>query len=88
MTQPVASLHQRTAAESVMETTATYVTSSIEEMHATGSKADMERGSMTSRNNIMRGTMITMAPTMTNLTNSVLLNEVTCQEVSRPIPET
>jgi hypothetical protein len=71
-----------------METTATYMTSSIEEMHATESKAGMERGSTTSRNSIMRGTMITMAPTMTNLTNSILLNEVTCQEVSRPIPET
>jgi hypothetical protein len=36
----------------------------------------------------MRGTMTIMAPTMTNLTDSVLQKGDTFQEVSRLIPET
>jgi hypothetical protein len=87
-TQSTASLHQRSMANSMVETTVTCVMSSVIEMHATGSKTSAEIRRMMSRNNEMRGTMITMAPTMTSLTSSVLLKEGTFQEVSRPILET
>jgi hypothetical protein len=76
-TQSAASLHQRSMANSMVETTVTYVMSSVIEMHATGSKTNAEIRRMMSRNNEMRGTMITMAPTMTSLTSSVLLKEGT-----------
>jgi hypothetical protein len=76
-TRPVASLHWRSVAKSVVETTVTYATSFEAEMHAAGSKTCTEIGSM-----------ITMGSTMSGLIDSVLLKEGTIQEVSRPIPET
>jgi hypothetical protein len=39
-------------------------------------------------NNAVRGTEITLAPTMTSLTSSIPLKEDTFQEASRPIPVT
>jgi hypothetical protein len=48
---------------------------------------DSEIVSVTSRNNAMRGTVITISLSMTSLTDSVVLKD-TFQEVSRPIPET
>jgi hypothetical protein len=72
----------------MLETTVTYVTSSATEMRTAGLRADIEFRSVTSRNNMMRGTMITVAPTMTSPTSSVLLKDNTFQEASRHIPET
>jgi hypothetical protein len=83
-TRLAASLHRR----SVVEATVTYTMSSMAEMHVAESKAGVEIRSVMNRNNAMRGTMITMAPTMTSLTGSILLKEGTFQEVSRPFPET
>jgi hypothetical protein len=69
-TQPVASLHGRSVAEDTIETTATYTMSSTLKMHAAESKADAEIKSMKSKNSAMKGTMIIMVLTMTNLTGS------------------
>jgi hypothetical protein len=80
-TRPVASLHKRSMAKSVVETTVTYTTSSMVEMHAVRSKAGAKIGSVMSKNSAERGTMITMAPTITSLTDSFLLKEGTFQEV-------
>jgi hypothetical protein len=72
----------------MVETTVTYAMSSTTEMHAIGSKANAENGSVINRNSAMTGTVIIMPPTMTSLTNSILLKEGTFQEMSRPIPKT
>jgi hypothetical protein len=72
----------------MVRTTVTCVTSSVVEMHAAGSKDDAEIKCVMNWNNTTRGTEITMAPTMTILTGSVLLKEDTFQEASMPIPET
>jgi hypothetical protein len=69
-TRPVASLHKRSTAEDAAETTMIYATSSALEMHAAESKADIEIRSVKSKNNVMKGTMIIMVLTMTNLTGS------------------
>jgi hypothetical protein len=63
-TRLAASLHQR----SVVEATVTYTMSSMAEMHVAESKAGVEIRSVMNKNNAMRGTVITMAPTMTSLT--------------------
>jgi hypothetical protein len=48
----------------------TYVMSSAVEMHVAELKADTEIGSVKSKNNVMKGTMISTVLTMTNLTGS------------------
>jgi hypothetical protein len=67
-TRPAASLHQWSAAEDAIEITVSYVMSSLAEMHAAGLKIGAEIVSV--KNSTMKGTMITMVPTMTNLTRS------------------
>jgi hypothetical protein len=67
-TQPIASLNGRSAAKDKIETTMTYVMSSAPEMHVAESKADAKIRSVRSKNNTMKGTMIIMFLTMTNLT--------------------
>jgi hypothetical protein len=69
-TQPPASLHWRNAAEDATETTVTYATSSVVEMRAGRLKTRARIGSVKSKNNAMKGTMITMVLTMTNLIRS------------------
>jgi hypothetical protein len=69
-TRPVASLHQSSMVEDAIETTMTYVMSSVAEMHAARLKIGTEIGSVKSQNSAMKGTMITMVLTMTNLTGS------------------
>jgi hypothetical protein len=69
-TRPAASLHWRSVAENAIETTLTYVTSSMIEMHAAELKADAEIEGMKSKNSVMKRTMITMILTTTNLTGS------------------
>jgi hypothetical protein len=68
-TWPTTSLHRG----GMVETTTTYATLSTVEMHAARSKAGTKIGSVTSKNNAMRGTVITMAPTMTSITRNILL---------------
>jgi hypothetical protein len=67
-TKPTTSLHQRSTLEGVIGMTATCVMSSVIEMHATILKTGVENKSVWNRNSATRGTMITMVPTMTNLT--------------------
>jgi hypothetical protein len=57
-------------AKDVTDTTATYVMSSVAEMHIVRLKTDVEIRSVKSKNNAMKGTMITLVLTMTNLTGS------------------
>jgi hypothetical protein len=86
VTRPVASLHGRSATEDATETIATYVTSSVPEMHVAESKASAEIGSVKSKNNAMKGTMIIMVFTMTNLIGSGHRKQDTSQEALRHIP--
>jgi hypothetical protein len=69
-THPVASLHQRSAAKEAIEIITTYTMSSTVEMHVAELKTSAKIRSMKSENNAMKGTMITMVLTMTNLTES------------------
>jgi hypothetical protein len=85
-TRPAASFHVRSAAEDAAETTVIYMTSSTPEMHMTESKAGAEIGSMKSKNSAMKGTMITMVLTTTNLIGSGHRKRDTSQEASRHIP--
>jgi hypothetical protein len=64
------SLHGRSAAKDAIETIATCVTSSALEMHVARLKAGAEIRSMMSKNSAMKGTMIIMVITTTNLTGS------------------
>jgi hypothetical protein len=85
-TQAAASLHGRSMAEDVVETTATYVMSSTPETHVTGSKINTEIRSVKSKNNARKGTMIIMVLTMTNHTGSSYQKWDTSQEASRRTP--
>jgi hypothetical protein len=87
-TWPVASLHRRSAIEDTTETTVTYVTSSATEMHVAELKTGAKIGSMKSKNSAMKGTMIIIVLTMTNLTGSVHQKGDTSQEASRRILKT
>jgi hypothetical protein len=69
-TRLVASLHQMSTAEDATKTIVTYMTSSAVGMHAAELKTGAEIGSVKSKNSEMKGTMITMIHTMTNLTGS------------------
>jgi hypothetical protein len=85
-TQPAASLHGGSVAEDVVETTTIYVMSSAPKMHAAESKAGAEIRSVKSMNNAMKGTMIIMVLTTTNLTGSGHRKWDTSSEASRHIP--
>jgi hypothetical protein len=85
-TRPIASLHERRAAEDAIETTVTYATSFTAEMHAAELKADAEIGSVKSKSSTMKGTMITMVLTMTNINGSGHRKCDTSQDTSRYIP--
>jgi hypothetical protein len=62
--------------------------SSTIEMHAARSKISIRSVSTLSRSSVKKGTMSTMVPIMTNLTNSVLLKGGAMQEESRLFPMT
>jgi hypothetical protein len=47
-------------------------TSSVAEIHTTGLKTGVSSASASNKSSVKKGTMITMVPIMTNLTNSVL----------------
>jgi hypothetical protein len=85
-TQPAASLHMRSTGEDATEKTTTYVMSSVPKMHATESKASAEIGSVKSKNNTMKGTVIIMVLCTTNVTRKGHRKWDTSQEASRHIP--
>jgi hypothetical protein len=60
----------RSATEDAIETTVTYAMSFAPEMHVAESKVDAEFRSVKSKNSAMKGTMIIMVLTTTNLTGS------------------
>jgi hypothetical protein len=66
-TQPAASLNRRSTIEGVVGTIMTCVVSSSAEMHIARSKTGVERESAWNKNSAMRGTVIIMVRTMTNL---------------------
>jgi hypothetical protein len=57
-------------------------------MHVIGSKIGVESESTWNRNSAMRGTMIIVVPTMTNLTGSTPLKEGIIQVESKLSPMT
>jgi hypothetical protein len=63
------------------------VTSFVIEMLTVGSKIGAKNNIMPNRNDMTRGTMITMALSMTSLTNSTPLKEGAMKE-SKPFPMT
>jgi hypothetical protein len=62
------------------------VKSSEVEMHVTGLTNGARSMSALSKNDMMRGTMTIMVPSMTNLTDSAPLKEGTTQEESKLSP--
>jgi hypothetical protein len=87
-TQQAVSLHQRNEVERETGMTKICVTSSMAEIHTTRSKIDIRSTSVLNRSNTKKGTMTTMAPIMTNLTDSILPKEGIMQEESRHSPKT
>jgi uncharacterized membrane protein len=85
-TRQVVSLHRRNAAEDETRMIEIYVMSSMAEMHMAGSKTSIRSTSPLNRSNMKKGTMTTMVPIMTNLTDSVLPKGGLMQEQSRPFP--
>jgi hypothetical protein len=77
------SLHQRNAAEGATGMTEICATSSAAKMHAARSKTGVRSVSVLNRSSAKKGTMTTMDPIMTNLTDSVLPKEGILQEESR-----
>jgi hypothetical protein len=62
------SLHQRNVTEGENRMIKICATSSATEMHATGCKIDVRSTSILNRSSAEKGTMTTMIPIMTNLT--------------------
>jgi hypothetical protein len=87
-TRPIVSLYRRSTAESVIGMTETCMTSSTVEMHMTGSKTGAQSESTLSRSGTMKGTVITIVLSMTNLTNNAPLKEGIMQEESKHFPMT
>jgi hypothetical protein len=65
----------------------TCMMSSAAKVHVIGSKTGIRSTSALNRSNVKRGTMTTVVPIMTNLTDSILPKEGTMQEESRPFPQ-
>jgi hypothetical protein len=68
-------LHQRNVAEGKLGMTETCATLSAAKMHATGLKTDIRSMTALNRCDVNRGTMTTMVPLMTILTDSILTRE-------------
>jgi hypothetical protein len=79
-TQLAVSLHRRNVAEGETGMAETCTMSSTAKMHAAGSKTSVRRVSTLNKSDVKRGTMTTMVPIMTNLTDSVLLREGAMEE--------
>jgi hypothetical protein len=87
-TRRVVSLHRRNAAEDDTGMTEIYVTSSAVGMHMVRLKIGARSTSVLNRSSMKKGTMTTMVPILTNLTDSVLSKGGTMQEESRLFPTT
>jgi hypothetical protein len=74
-TRQVVSLHRRNVAEGETRMIEICVTSSAAEMHMAESKIGVMSMSILNRSSAKKGTMITMDPIMTNLTDIVLPKE-------------
>jgi hypothetical protein len=83
-TWPVVSFHRRSMDEGEIRMTETCTTSSGAAMRVAGSKTGAKSESALSMSGVMRGTMITMAPSMINLTNNAPLKEGIMQEGLKP----
>jgi hypothetical protein len=88
-TRQEVSLHQRNTVKGEIGMIEICVTSSMAEMHTTGSKTGIKSVSVLNRSSTKKGTMTTMVLVTSNLTDSVLLKEgVMQQEESRRSPKT
>jgi hypothetical protein len=87
-TRQAVSLHRRNADEGETGMTEICMMSSVAEMHVTRSKTGVRSVSVLNRSNTKQGTMTTMVPITTNLTNNILLKEGIMQEESRRSPKT
>jgi hypothetical protein len=76
-TRTATSLHQRSTAKGVAETTVTCATSSAADMHKVRLRTGTESGSGSTMNSMMTRTMTIMVPSMTNLTDSTPQKEGT-----------
>jgi uncharacterized membrane protein len=79
-TRLAVSLYQRNVAKGEIGMIETCTTSSAAKVHVIGSKTGVRSMSALNRSNVKGGTMTTMVPIMTNLTDSVLPREGTMQE--------
>jgi hypothetical protein len=86
-TQQAVSLHRRNTTKGETGMIEICTTSFAIEMHAVGSKTGVRSASVLNRSNTKKGTMTTMVPITTNLTDSVLLKGGIKQE-SRRSPKT
>jgi hypothetical protein len=77
-TRQAVSLHRRNTVEDETGMTEICATSSVGEMHVTGSKIGIKSTSVSNRSNIKKVTMTTMVPITTNLTDSILLKGGGC----------
>jgi hypothetical protein len=84
VTWPTVCLHKRNTAEGETETTMTCPTSSAIEMPTTGSKTGAMNETASNRSDAMKGTMIIMARSMTNLNDNAPLKEGIMKEESKP----
>jgi hypothetical protein len=79
VTWQAVSLHRRNVTEDETGTIEICMTSSAAEMHVAGSKTGVMSVSALNRSSVKKGTITTMVPIMTNLTNCVLPKEVQCR---------
>jgi hypothetical protein len=87
-TRQAVSLHRKNVAKDETGMTEICATSSAAEMHAARSKIDVISMSASNESSVKKGTMITMIPITTNLTDSVLSKGGAVQEESKPFPMT
>jgi hypothetical protein len=79
-TQLAVSLHQRNTAEGETKMIEICVMSSVVKMHVVGLKTSVSSASALNKSNVKTGTIITMVPNMTNLTDSIPQKEGAMQE--------
>jgi hypothetical protein len=76
--QQAVSLYQRSVAKDDTRMIKICATSSVAEMHAAGLKNGVRSVIVSNRSSVKKGSMTTMVPIMTNLTDSVLLKGGGC----------
>jgi hypothetical protein len=85
-TQQAVSLHRRNVVEDETGMTEICVTPSTTEMHVPELKTGARSVTALNRSNVKKGTMTTMVPIMTNLSDSILPKGGVMQEESRLFP--